>query len=249
MDYLARYEQINAPYVYRVRPNDGRERYETVEQLWYPKDPNVIKKFGRANYPKRPVFYCSDSPNTALIEQKINEPGDSYTVLTCERMNRIEHPFVFEIGVNDITGQFNPRLGGNRPHPRVAVAGFLNDDYEFRKYTLFQDFLINQFTKVIDSEDDHLYKITAVITEQVLNKIGVDGICFPSVQSVFKGVNVAFTTQAVDRLYRPIQCHVVKVTEIIDDPGYRIEPVSESEPIGRDGRIAWKNDRRASLFN
>jgi len=237
---LARYEQIDAPYVYRVRPNDGREQYETIEQLWYPRDPTLVKRFGRANYPNRPVFYCSDSPNTALIEQKINEPGDSYTILTCERMNRAEHPVVLEIGVNDVTGRFNPRLGGDRPHPRVAVAEFLNDDYEFRKYTLFQDFLINQFTKLVGPEDDHLYKITAVITEQILSKTGVDGICFPSVQSDFKGVNVAFTTQASDRLYRPIQCKVVRVTEIIGHPAYRIAPILESEPIRRDGKIEWR---------
>jgi hypothetical protein len=185
-DYLARYEQINAPYVYRVRPNKGSDLYRNIQKLWYP-EPEYVRKFGRANYVGKPVFYCSDSFNTAIIEQKINAPGESYTVLKCERVNKKEYPVVLEIGVIDITGKYNPRVGGDRPAPRVAVAEILNNDYELRKYNLFQRFLIDEFTKRIDPNDDHPYKISAVFAHQVMNREGVDGICFPSVQSHFKG--------------------------------------------------------------
>jgi hypothetical protein len=236
---VARYERINAPYVYRVRPNEGSAPYDSVGQLWYPK-PEHVRKLGRANYKDKPVFYCSDSFNTAIIEQKINAPGESYTLLKCERVNKKDYPVVLEIGVNDITGKYNPRLGGDRPDPRVAIAEFINSDYELRKYKLFQHFLINRFTQRVNLGDEHLYKISAVFAEQVLSKKGVDGICFPSVQSGFKGVNVAFTTEAVDRLYRPIECQVVRVTDIVGDPGYRIEVTQRSRLISVDLKIEWQ---------
>lgn len=44
-NYLARYEQINAPFVYRVRPNETPNPYHDVCDLWYPKSEHV-KKFG-----------------------------------------------------------------------------------------------------------------------------------------------------------------------------------------------------------
>lgn len=237
-NYLARYEQINAPFVYRVRPNEQVDHYDNVCDLWYPK-PEQVKKFGRANYEGKPVFYCSDSCQTAIIEQKINIPGESYSVLKCERINMKEFPIVLEIGVNDITGRLNPRLGGDRPDPRAAVEAFLNTDYEVRRYDLYQQFLINEFTRRINQGDEHLYKVSAVFAEQVLDKDGVDGICFPSVQSRFNGVNVAFTTEAIDRLYRPIECRVVKVTDIIGDPGYRIDVTHRSKAIVGRSKIEW----------
>jgi hypothetical protein len=99
---------------------------------------------------------------------------------------------------------------------------------------------MTEFTKRINPEDDHLYKISAVFAHQVMNKEGVDGICFPSVQSHFKGVNVAFTTGAVDRLYKPVECYVLKVTDIISDPGYQIEVTHRSIAIGTNLEIEWE---------
>lgn len=67
-----------------------------------------------------------------------------------------EFPVILEIGVNDITGRFNPRLGGDRPDPRSALEAFLHNDYEVRKYDLYQRFLLNEFTRRINQQEEHL---------------------------------------------------------------------------------------------
>ncbi|MCM3904810.1 MAG: RES domain-containing protein [Pyrinomonadaceae bacterium] len=238
-NYVARYERINARFVYRVRLNHENQLFGRVQDLWYPPVPENINRLGRANYIGTPVFYCSDSENTAIIEQKINKPGHCYSVLKCERLDMQMFPVVFEIGVNDITAKLNPRLGGDRPDPEMAVAEFLNNGYDVRKYNLYQRFLITEFTKPVRPGEEYRYKISAVVANQVMGKVGVDGVCFPSVQSQFKGVNVAFSSTAIDRLYRAVECKVVRVTKIIGDRGYQIEITHHSRPIGKDLIIEW----------
>jgi RES domain len=236
--YLANFEEVQAEFVYRARPNEGTELYHNVSQLWYPLAEHK-PPLNRANCPNGSVFYCSDSIETALIEQKINAPGSTYTLLKCERINREKYPVVLEIGVNDLTAKHNPRLGGNRANPRTTIRTKFRNDSDYQANEVIHRFLIREFTKNVTNDERCLYKISAATAKQVLAVSGVDGICYPSVQSHFKGVNIAFKTEAVDRLYRPVECSLIKVIDVVGSPGYEVEMRRTSRSITHGWDITW----------
>jgi hypothetical protein len=227
---------VEAKDVFRVRPNSSSELFRTVGDLWYPPRERTLR-LGRANDIGKPVFYCADSVNTAFIENKITTVNDSYTVLKCSRVHK--NPMVVDVGVHPLTARHNPNVGGTAPDGDTELRETLRRNGSWRGNELIRSFLLRQFSKIVLPGEEHQYKIT-IAASQLLLSSNVDGICYPSVSSNSMGVNIAFKTEAVDRLYRPVECSVIRVLEIVGNPGYLVQETHRAKSIAQDWEINWE---------
>src|SRR6266542_3581862 len=113
MGYVTRPLYLNKPTVYRVRANRDGKSFNTVQDLWHPK-PEFVKRRGRCNEAKSPVFYCADSDMTAIIELH-PEVGDLLTVLEVGLKDPKSQPLVMTVGIHEFTAKSNPKYGGTPP--------------------------------------------------------------------------------------------------------------------------------------
>ena len=81
---IQRILNVGSPQAFRVRINPKEDLFENVKELWWP-PPQYVRR-GRCNDDGQPVFYYSDSEETAIIEKKPNK-GELLTVLTSELIN------------------------------------------------------------------------------------------------------------------------------------------------------------------
>jgi hypothetical protein len=194
----------------RVRFNPAPEEtlYYSEESISYIRDKNVINNiltdYGRANKPHEVIFYGSlesaeipDQRVTAVYEKSdllkskdsVNLKGELYTLSSWEVINEmivVEVPFS-DIAIKsnqDIKKAFEVHLNQIQNHP----------DIEFFLKQL--KFFSEEFARDVNSGDD--YKISVAYTDLALNQGGYSGVIYPSVQTGFKGLNIALKTSAVD---------------------------------------------------
>lgn len=109
---IQRILNVRSPKTFRVRINEKEKLFENVKDLWWP-PPERVRR-GRCNDEGKPVFYYSDSEETAIIEKQPNK-GDVLTVLTSELIKPTKMPNAVSVGVHEFTGKSNPNYGGTPP--------------------------------------------------------------------------------------------------------------------------------------
>jgi hypothetical protein len=247
--YISRPLYIRKPEGYRVRINETHELFENTKDLWWP--PAKCVKQGRCNEPGQPVFYYSDSEDTAVIEKQPNE-GDIITVLKIELIDPADLPLVMTLGIHEFTAKTNPRYGGTPPEQDVKQKAFIQKEGLAETNPILHQYVTEEFIKDVPPGREDEYRITSAIARILINEpetvtddgivvegAKIHGISYPSIAANKFGANVALTTESADRLYRPISCEVNRVEKVHDRLHYTLGTLCWSECIGADGTIEW----------
>jgi hypothetical protein len=227
--------------IFRGRKNNGDAYFEHVDQLWYPPAPSVTS-LGRANCPGSSVFYCCPDDSIPIFELRPEE-GDLITILRCKPKSPAT-PLLISVSVYQAARNVGAKIAGDEPPPEFSLAAWLGHDPRRQAINrLINDFLTQEFKKVVNSGREHDYKITAAASECLYNSEAygskvAQGIAYPSVASKFVNANMALLPNAVDALYSPESCKMVRVEKRISDQELMISPASSGE-IQPNGRIVW----------
>ncbi len=248
--YISRLLQINKAKLYRVRINDGTKLFENTKRLWWP-PPECVKSRSRINNVGESVFYGGDSESTCIIETR-PEAGDTLTLLEVDLKDPTKLPLITEVGIHQYTGKSNPKYGGTPPELDVSQREFIAHEGLTDTIPLLRDYITEEFLRTVARDNEHEYKITTAIAQILLNEPGIvteqgipvndaviDGISYPSIAGDKLGVNTAFKTEAVDRLYKPVSCIVYEVKEKKSEVNYIIDRINYSVSIDTDGTIHW----------
>ena len=197
----------------RVRKNIGDKLFTSVDELSYIKDQDVIDKylteFGRVNMPHQPIFYgaiettnIKHQRSTAIAETSelfqnvngVNFQGELYTI---SRWTNREELSLVEVVFSSDAIKINPdiRKAFEMQTQFAKQAG--QDDLQF--YTDFLIFISDQFARPKVTHND--YKISTAYTNLAMTHPLVQGIVFPSVQTKYIGVNVAFEPKIIDNYF------------------------------------------------
>ena len=250
--HIQRILNVRSPKAFRVRINEKKELFENVEDLWWPRPEKVKVKRGRCNREDQPVFYYSDSEETAIIEKQPDE-GDIITVLTSELIDPTKMPNLVSIGVHEFTGASNPNYGGTPPARDQKLQELLRREGLSKITPLLEAYLVGEFLKDVSANDEYEYKTTSsigrlltekpeVVTEEgkTVNGAALDGIAYPSIRCDLLGANVALETNAADKLYRPVSCVVYRVEEANPKYPYTVSKLGWSKSIDDKGKIEWE---------
>ena len=170
--------------------------------------------------------------------------GDILTVLKSNLINSQQLPLVMPLGIYQHTAKHNPNIGGESLGDELRRRNIFSSPSDLKKNLRIDAFLAEQFTKYVESGKEYEYKITIVLSEWFLNRgtvdgITVDGISYPSIAGDSMGVNIALTTKAVDKLYRPAECWKYKVTDKVGKNKYQVSRVCTAKSIDANGFIFW----------
>lgn len=199
----------------RVRHNNI-SLFRNISELSYIKDENIInnnlKAFGRANCPYQVMFYgalkttkidkqrlTAIAETSHLFRENINSlNGECYTLC---RWHVKEEFQIVEIVFSDYALENNIDIAISFQNQIDFLNQMNLDEVEIKFYSDFLKFISEEFAKKVISSDD--YKISAAYTNIVLLHPYVAGLCYPSVQTEYFGVNIVLNPKAVDKYLIP----------------------------------------------
>jgi len=222
----------------RHRQDEKEKLLDRVDEV-YPKA-CFIKRLGRANRERTPIFYFSADKVIALHELKPNIE-EIFSVIECRTRQGVS-PFLVPIGIHELARRHNARIGGDFQEPAVRIRAFLGNDEDFEKHKLIDNFVAAEFLKVVDEGQEHLYKVTIAIAELLFDfetDMGrIDGIAYPSIASEQLNANVALLPEAFHRLYKPVACTWTRIEETRPNHGFFVSS-REAQSVSNEGEIAW----------
>lgn len=192
---------LNPSGLCRVRENINGEMFSKTKQLWYPNFKEIDKekwKFGRCNDKGESIFYASSESNTCICEIR-PEIKSLITMIGCRPKNTQPNAVVQVIGVD--------RLSNAREEYRAIFQDHHDSMREtlgldFNKNLLIDNFITEQFTQIVNKEEDWKYKISIAITRFFIEAPRVVGIIYPSIAANSKGVNFAFKPEYADSAFQ-----------------------------------------------
>ncbi len=110
-----------------------------------------------------------------------------------------------DLNLVKIVSENDPKF--NDLQRRVYDYEHIEDDRERQKIIDFTKFIAKVFSKPVNEEEDHNYKISVVLTDIILSQVfqfngkntRFDGIIYPSIQTKGKqGMNVVIKPESVD---------------------------------------------------
>ena len=205
--------------VFRARVIDETKEDITKVSTFGAPLPEQCKDMGRANWPKKPVFYAGDRPITALVELKSLENGNEFFISKwsfdfTKTSNEYIHvsPFLFDNMSNK-----NPWniLMENKKDPYQEIK----DDFGQEKADSLS-YLNKQISKLFTSINNKHYHITAFISHQHIysnlpdkKTVSFPILIYPSIQNNFDSCNLAIHPGFVKTYMYPTNFIHVKVAE------------------------------------
>lgn len=225
-----------------MKHNTGEEFFENVKRI-YP-DRAFLKTLGRANREHQPIFYFSGGHVIAFHEVKA-KPGDVISLLECRPIEGAT-PVLVPIGIDALMNKHGLKASGDFPETSVRIEQLLNNDAEcLRKYWIIDSFITNEFLKHVADGQSQEYKTTIAIAELLLS-FGtelrpVDGLAYPSISGMWTHANIALVPDAFFRLYKPLACQRIKITGLLPNLGFSLEPEIGVMAIAikENGKIDW----------
>lgn len=197
--------------IYRIREVNTFNNIDLFTEHSYP--PPSITKIGRCNFPRYPVFYGSNSPITALTEvvKKGDFSGKRFCISSWG-INNSDENLILE---NFLLGELHPEN-----HFNLLAKSLINRiDEPFNKSSVklskTQENGIIEFMKFLDTQfirDDN-YSFSAALAHRRIyaNHNNTDILLYPSVQSKFRGINIAINPNFVDNHLRLKRCYIVEL--------------------------------------
>lgn len=210
-------------YIDRVRVHKNQDELFTNElQVSYIHDKEVIDKyvkFGRANNEKQSVFYGAVETEeirqqrvvayfeTSELLKELNLHENATELFTVSRWKIIEDIEILEMIFSDEALEKSSSTRASFDHQLANYNGLpMKVEYEEQG-----KFFSNEFArKDVRKGQDYKYKITSAYANYVWNNTDFKGITYPSVQSDYKGQNVALLPEVVDKSLKLVSVGLFK---------------------------------------
>lgn len=222
---------------FRVREFSSFTNPNIFAEHSYP--PTNLAKMGRCNFPNHPVFYASNNPLVALLEviRDNDYTNKKYCISSWELVNSDEELMLQTF--------LQTELHEDNPFNILKEGTNVNFDSSFeQKLPPDQKAGTQEYLKFLQNSfiNDSNYSLSASIAYKALfapHNMATDILLYPSVQSRFKGVNMAINTNFVD------QNMVVKRFYIVEVDNYNRTDDSFKLKFSRYGDISknvliWK---------
>lgn len=194
--------------IFRVREISTFSNINLFSEHSYPPINKV--GLGRCNFPKFPVFYCSNNPFTAMVEviRQSDYKNKKYCISKWEIIDS-EEEFIFQPFLQtDLHSKNEFKLISEKEIDRLNEP-FENKLNESQKagFIEYLKYLHSSFIKAKD------YSISATLAYRALFKfnISTDILMYPSVQTDRKGVNMAIHPNFVDNKMQIKRLYVVEL--------------------------------------
>lgn len=190
---------------HRMRINDGEKDFSLLNDLWYPPK-KLIKKIGRCNDVEEQILYLAGGGHTALNE--INPPiGSTVTCIECETIEKIE---LVDIGAIKYLNRELYFQQYSEIHKNI-IQNQYQDNELYELDTMLKEFIIEEFTRKVELDSEHLYKKSIAISKFFFKATGVYGIMYPSVKSELKELNYAIPALYAKEYFKPTRIDVLKM--------------------------------------
>jgi hypothetical protein len=213
---------------YRGRFCDDANGWPSVRNCIYPDTPEAVQAFGRANYPKQPVFYGSTTLPTVLSE--LQPITGQYVQLVAVRCIA---PFKVHV-VGDVARAFHTRQL-QIPADPAALLHHLDqvDPLQRLKQVYFDSFIADLFSRKNKRDKEH--RITAAYAKQLFD-YDFDGILYPSVETR-GGMNIAMPAKKFDRAFEVLGSAVYRVDTILGYSLFLATPCRVARAFERDNFV------------
>lgn len=223
---------------YRVREFDTILNKDLISEYSYP--PINLTKIGRCNFPKRPVFYCSDNPMVALMET-VRENDFTEKVFCVSKWNLIpsENEFILEHflrGRIHAENPFNIFIENEINQLKEQFKKDWNEDVE-KGFLLLQEFLHESFI------DDNNYNLSATLANRTLfapHNMATDILLYPSVQTKYMGTNMAINPNFVDQQMQLQRLYLIKLNRLNLESGEFNISFTKSYGVVNKNKIEWR---------
>lgn len=199
------------PKFFRVRELDSFTNINLIREHSYP--PLDLVEMGRCNFPKYPVFYCSNEPMTALLEvaRDFQGSGKKYCISKWELIPT-DSDMVFESFLQTELpkeNQFAVIGEGIREKISKPFERSVN-----KKLEKEQEEGMIEYLKFLDNTfiNDNDYSISATLAHKALyvnHNYRTDVLMYPSVQTLFKGINLAMQPNFVENNMKMTRLYIL----------------------------------------
>jgi hypothetical protein len=215
-----------------------------IKQLTYP--PADIAKLGRANNPENPMFYGSAGCHSTTMELAPNQ-GDHLAISKWRTKDNLHL-----VCAGYTKDAFKGKSGMNRFEQLPWVKQHAADPLSNKQGNQFvHNFLAREFTKRVQLGKEWQYKISAAISELILNAksfgingapaIDLAGILYPSTPNEANADNVALKCHIADKYLEFVSVQYIEVTKKTDIPEYTMLGLDFADSLSDTGDIQWKN--------
>jgi len=227
---------------YRVRELDSFTNIDLIREHSYPPIDKVT--IGRCNFPKFPVFYCSNNPMTALLEVARTFQGNTkkYCISKWELVPSNEE-IIFENFLQvDLPeeNEFSKIKEGLRNKISNPFEVSLN-----KRLTKEQEEGIIEYLKYLDNSfiKDEDYSVSACLAYRALyvdHNYRTDVLMYPSVQTAYKGTNLAIQPNFVENNLKLTRLYIVSFDKFDPLTG-RVNIAFSRYGFVEKNIVVWKN--------
>lgn len=218
----------NTGYFYRARKNEGRNFFNNIEDVWYPKE-KFVREIGRANRRGESKMYISQLPRTTFFEMQLKK-GDNVTIS--------------KIGIkpgSELNVQFLYTAKNNTKTLKDEVLFNLGlNENGIKNYHTIHKFLSDEFTKL----DKKWYTLSAAIAETITSYEESDGLLYPSMQSI-NDLNIVLKKESADDKLELISSVCFEVIKENSDGSLTIKDIAATSFIDKEtGKLLWNDSLR-----
>jgi hypothetical protein len=245
-------------YIDRVRVHKNPEEIFTKEDdISYIHDQEIIDKYvtyGRANAEKQAVFYGAVETDeikqprvvayfeTSEILRELEKHDNITEYFTVSRWRVLEDIEIIEMIFSEEALAKSAYTNRSFDHQLKQYAHLPNA----KEYAEQGTFFSNEFSRTdVKKGEAHKYKITSAYANYIWNNTGIQGITYPSVQSDFKGQNIALLPNAVDK-YLKLETVGLFKFERVNGENLPIDSVKIATDLGADNsNFTWTDYKGA----
>ena len=230
-------KEINLDF-YRVRELEQFNNTNLITEHSFP--PIPFTKIGRCNFPKNPVFYCSNNPITSLCEVTRNTEYENKNY--CISVWKIKKNISVDTNIHNF-------LYSDLPEENFFKK---LKDIEIQKIDkIFGDNLsqsqkngLNELMKFIHTEfiNDIDYSISSTLSHTRIyanHQYSADILIYPSNQSNRVGINFAIHPNYVNNMMEIKRLYIIKALKLINDQN-NFEIKFKSYADLNNNRFIWK---------
>jgi hypothetical protein len=234
---------------YRAVRWDNKPKNKT--QLSYP--PACKVQLGRANIPKSPIFYASAGCHSTILELKPNQ-GDRLAISKWRIKKNLN---LFCVGYTKKA--FLGKSGMNRYEQLPWIKHYEADHLSHKLGNEFvHEFLAREFTKRVATGKEWEYKISAAISEMLMNAssfgvngaapVEIAGILYPSTPNEANADNLALKCSIADKYLEFVSVQYIEVFSKTDQYQYNMVGIDYADSLLENGDIEWKGSFPSHLF-
>ena len=199
-----------------------------LSEISYPPDKGTT--LGRVNRPGQTFFYCSTIREAPFFEL-MPEPGDTMTV---SRWTTTSAMTANHVGYTATTFS---GLQSARTH-----AGWDNKPAEIPGDEISKEiaeFLARTFAKIVRRGEEHHYKLSVAIAEELFLADVFDALLYPTIPMRANADNLAIKPLYVDSSLRFVKAEFVRIDRLREF-GFDITVLDTATQVSEDGVLSWR---------